>query len=313
MVLRVNSLETSPGGLERESLDLHRHLGQQSPGAHAEPSPSRRLTSSSRRSSSASPDRSQLAGAQLDQRLALLDQLERLVQAGLARVQTADDLLDARRRGLVCLWLGRRRVVGPRSSLEDLAASVRRRTVGAPSRAWRARAAVANGSSSDDSDERVAALERALGSCPRAQAQSLELARSPPAAVDARHVGLRWCTQPALARSVPLGLHAPAPGCPDLAQLLVKARALTVEVRGRCARERRQKARAREHRTPTVVAQSARPRPSVWPAAGPPAGRDPQSPGGPPVQADAPTAASAAWVGVEQLTAATSSSSVRSV
>ena len=42
-------------------------------------------------------DRVELARAPLDQRLALAHQLERLAQARLARVQAADDLLDARR------------------------------------------------------------------------------------------------------------------------------------------------------------------------------------------------------------------------
>ena len=43
-------------------------------------------------------DRGQLAGALLDQALALADQRERLVEARLAGVQPADDLLDARGR-----------------------------------------------------------------------------------------------------------------------------------------------------------------------------------------------------------------------
>src|SRR5262249_49988757 len=43
----------------------------------------------------------QLARAQLDQGLALAHQLEGLLEAGLARVQAADDLFHARRGGLV--------------------------------------------------------------------------------------------------------------------------------------------------------------------------------------------------------------------
>src|ERR1700681_4764133 len=48
----------------------------------------------------------QLARAEFDQRLAFPDQLERLVQAGLAGVQATDDLIDPGRGGLVGLGLG---------------------------------------------------------------------------------------------------------------------------------------------------------------------------------------------------------------
>src|SRR6266851_4810414 len=51
-------------------------------------------------------DGAQLARAQLDQGLALADEREGLVEAGLAGVQAADDLLDASRRRLVGLRLG---------------------------------------------------------------------------------------------------------------------------------------------------------------------------------------------------------------
>src|SRR6202035_243550 len=47
------------------------------------------------------------ARAQLDQGLALADERERLAEAGLARVQAADDLLDASSRRLVGLRLSR--------------------------------------------------------------------------------------------------------------------------------------------------------------------------------------------------------------
>ena len=43
----------------------------------------------------------ELAGAELDERAALLAEVERLAQAGLAGVQAPDDLLDPRGRGLV--------------------------------------------------------------------------------------------------------------------------------------------------------------------------------------------------------------------
>ena len=72
------------------------------------PSPSRVPVARPARPGAAPPARPhglQLAGAQLDQRLALADELERLVEAGLARVQAADDLLDARGRGLIGLRL----------------------------------------------------------------------------------------------------------------------------------------------------------------------------------------------------------------
>src|SRR5829696_1283055 len=43
----------------------------------------------------------ELAGAELDEAPALLAELERLAQAGLARVEAADDVLDAGAGGLV--------------------------------------------------------------------------------------------------------------------------------------------------------------------------------------------------------------------
>src|SRR5579859_4800687 len=52
-------------------------------------------------------DSAELARAQLDQALALADERERLAEAGLAGVQTADDLLHASRRRLVALQLSR--------------------------------------------------------------------------------------------------------------------------------------------------------------------------------------------------------------
>src|SRR5919201_715312 len=48
---------------------------------------------------------SQLPRAQLDQRLALADQLERLIERGLAGVEPADDLLHARGGLLIALRL----------------------------------------------------------------------------------------------------------------------------------------------------------------------------------------------------------------
>ena len=44
----------------------------------------------------AAPDRVELGGAVLDERAALADEVERLAQAGVARVEAADDLLEAR-------------------------------------------------------------------------------------------------------------------------------------------------------------------------------------------------------------------------
>src|SRR6476661_1481445 len=49
----------------------------------------------------AAADGVELGGAELDELPALLDEVERLAQAGLARVQAADDLLQARGRRLV--------------------------------------------------------------------------------------------------------------------------------------------------------------------------------------------------------------------
>src|SRR4051794_28318403 len=46
-------------------------------------------------------DRVELGGAELHERAALLDELERLAQAGLAGVEPADDLLEPRGGGLV--------------------------------------------------------------------------------------------------------------------------------------------------------------------------------------------------------------------
>ena len=123
-------------GLERVVLDLHRQLGEQLPGAHRRPPADLRSVGGPRGCSCRGfpfqaadqlveaqllqrvADGAQLARAQLDQRLALPDQLERLVQAGLAGVQAADDLLDARRGGLVGLRLGCgfRSVIGEGSS-----------------------------------------------------------------------------------------------------------------------------------------------------------------------------------------------------
>src|SRR5687768_10405006 len=52
------------------------------------------------------PDRIELGGADLDEPAALLAELERLAQAGVAGVQTADDLLEAARGLLVGGALG---------------------------------------------------------------------------------------------------------------------------------------------------------------------------------------------------------------
>ena len=219
------------------------------------PRSSRRATSSSRRSSSrASPTAAELARAQLDQRLALADQLERLVEARLAGVQAADDLLDARRGGLVGQRLRRlasrrhRRLAHGSRILAGTA------SVGEAQRAARSAARAARGRGERLAvarlDERVAALERALRVVAGEREREPLRARAA-GARGSRAARRRPCASSTSARcacQAPLGLEPPARAGADLAQLLVQARALALDVRGRArARARASSARRAEH------------------------------------------------------------------
>ena len=259
-------------------------------------------------------DGRQLGGAQLDQRLALADQRERLVEARLAGVQAADDLLDARRRRLVAELLARRLGSAPGRVRRSSCASVAgERAVGEPQPQLaglaRGCGASTSGSPCGDCDEHVAALERALrvvaGERERELRSSSRGRRSRQSS--SAEAALRSSTTRAALGQLPLGLDAPARAGADLAQLLVQARALALEVRGGRARERREQARARRapaaqrwrrvRRASARGALAQRCCASCGACARSPRRRPPRRRGS----------------GVEQLTAATSSSSVRSV
>ena len=83
------------------ALDLEREVGEQVEGAHrlsalGRLEPRHQLLEPQLLEPAA--DRVELAGAVLDQVAALLDEVERLAQAGVAGVEPADDLLDPRDR-----------------------------------------------------------------------------------------------------------------------------------------------------------------------------------------------------------------------
>ena len=104
---REGARDVALEALERVVLDRQRQVGDRGPRARScaagawAPASSRATSSSSRSSSSPRPTASSSAGAELDQRAALLDEVERLAQPGLAGVEAADDLLEPRGRGLV--------------------------------------------------------------------------------------------------------------------------------------------------------------------------------------------------------------------
>ena len=96
MLLRSKSLDTlACSALERVVLDLQLEAREALPVAHPSVAPLQAADQLvEAQLLQGVPDGRQLAGAQLDQGLALAEQGERLVEARLAGVQAPDDLLD---------------------------------------------------------------------------------------------------------------------------------------------------------------------------------------------------------------------------
>ena len=285
--------------------------------AAAAPPASRRATSSSRRSSSRPlATASSSRGAELDEPAALLAEGEDLAQPGLAGVQALDDLLDARERGLV----GRARlsvIARPPRCGRDAPVGEAQGDVARGARRLGGRHELA----ARILHQRVAALERALrvvgverrgaggrargrgGWWPSRAARSRSAAAPssalpPRARSSAATSALRSSTSSARRASARSSRDAPPRGGAHLAQVLVQARALARDVlaraRATCAPGAVPGPRRRGGRAPRGGRRRPRPAPRASPMC-------------------SGTAVSAAWVGVEQQTAATSSSSVRSV
>ena len=306
-----SSLETCCALRPSQLVALDRRSGRPASGASQVRASSRRrrcssrATSSSRRSSSSPwPTASSSPAHNSTSPRPSRDQLERLAQPGLAGVQPPDDLLDARGRGLVGAgWRPARRSwrrpvldgrIRRRPSAKRSAHAPRRR---AP------RAALVTSSPARVLDERVAARRAcAAGRARRARARSRSSSprRARPRA-DAR--GRAPCAtarqRAALGPARSLARRRAARAARISRSCWCRRAALAGDVLGGRARQRGERARPVERpRGGRAPSQAAAPR-----AAAPRAPRRSRS----------GTAASAACVGVEQLTAATSSSSVRSV
>ena len=108
-------------------------------------------------------------------------------------------------------------------------------------------------------DERVAALERALGVVRgEREGEPAQLPRVALAGIQERRLDLALEHERAPLGQGALGLQAPARAGARLAQLLVQAGALAGEVLGGGAGERGEQAGSREHRPAAVISQPRR-------------------------------------------------------
>ena len=248
----------------------------------------------------------QLAGAELDEPAALLAEVERLAQAGLAGVQALDDLLEPRGGGLVALRGGAH---APSS--------------GSSSPCRSARSTSPSPKKQPDVAERPRPAGRCVTIAARAVVDDRVAARDACARGRGRPARRRGCRARRAARAV-LGRR---PAAPTLRREHERARARRARASVDAPRRRgagAQLAQPLVQRGRGGARRAGRARATARRGGG--RGRRPRGARGPPAAAarrasacarlaadGSGTADSAACVGVEQLTAATSSISVRSV